>query len=76
METLKRSSVSGKKILLLYARFFGYDIIVKNKLEELGAVVDLYDARANINTVEKAIKKVDPRLYYRKQRKFHKNIIE
>lgn len=76
METSKKSFVSGKKILLLYARFFGYDIVVKNKLEELGAEVDLYDARANINTVEKAIKKVDARLYYRKQRKFHKDIIE
>lgn len=76
MEELKNNCMKGKKVLLLYARFFGYDVIVKNKLEALGAKVDLYDARANINTVEKAIKKVDSRFYYKKQRKFHKNIIE
>lgn len=76
MESMKNNCVSGKKILLLYARFFGYDVIVKNKLEALGAEVDLYDARANINTLEKAIKKVDARFYYKKQRKFHKSIIE
>lgn len=76
METINDSCVKGKRILLLYARFFGYDVIVKNKLESLGAQVDLYDARANINTVEKAIKKVDSRFYYKKQKKFHRNIIQ
>lgn len=74
MQGIKETSLAGKKILLLYARFFGYDKIVKEKLESLGAVVDLYDARANISTVEKAIKKVDSRYYYKKQRKFHHNI--
>lgn len=49
METINNSCVKGKRILLLYARFFGYDVIVKNKLESLGAEVDLYDARANID---------------------------
>lgn len=66
--------IQGKRILLLYARFFGYDVIVRQKLEDLGAEVDLYDARANINVVEKAIKKIIPSYYYRKQRRFHKKI--
>ena len=66
--------LSGKKILLLYARFFGYDVIVKEKLESLGAHVDLYDARANINSFEKAIRKINTRYYYRKQRLFHEGI--
>lgn len=74
MQEIKETSLTGKRILLLYARFFGYDKIVKEKLESLGAVVDLYDARANISTVEKAIKKVDSRYYYKKQRKFHHDI--
>lgn len=72
---LKDNSVYGKRILLLYARFFGYDQIVKEKLESMGAIVDLYDARANINTVEKAIKKVNDNFYYKKQRKFHKKVL-
>lgn len=69
-------SLKDKKILLLYARFFGYDKIVKEKLERLGAKVDLYDARANINTVEKAIKKIYSQYYYKKQRKFNSRIQE
>lgn len=68
--------LSGKQILLLYSRFFGYDVIVKNKLESFGAQVDLYDARANINSFEKAIRKIDSHFYYRKQRRFHSRIQE
>lgn len=67
-------TVKGKRILLLYARFFGYDKMVKEALERRGAIVDLYDARANINVVEKAIKKVTPVFYYKKQAKFHEQI--
>lgn len=67
-------TLKGKKILLLYARFFGYDQIVKAKLESLGAEVDLYDARANISTFEKALKKVNSSFYYKKQYRFHKKI--
>lgn len=74
MQGTKETSLAGKRILLLYVRFFGYDKIVKEKLESLGAVVDLYDARANISTIEKALKKVDSRYYYKKQRKFHHSI--
>lgn len=70
----KQETVEGKRILLLYARFFGYDKMVKDALERRGAIVDLYDARANINVVEKAIKKVTPVFYYRKQAKFHEQI--
>lgn len=66
--------LKGKKILLLYARFFGYDAIVKKKLEELGASVDLYDARANINSFEKALRKINDKFYFVKQRKFHESI--
>lgn len=66
--------LAGKRILLLYARFFGYDKIVKNKLESLGAHVDLYDARANINSCEKALRKVNDRIYIEKQKRFHEGI--
>lgn len=64
-------SLNGKRILLLYARFFGYDQIVKTELENLGADVDLYDARANISTFEKALLKIYSGFYRRKQIKFH-----
>ena len=70
----KLETVNGKRVLLLYARFFGYDKMVKEALERRGAIVDLYDARANINAIEKAIKKVTSVFYYRKQAKFHDEI--
>lgn len=66
--------LTGKKILLLYARFFEYDIIVKNKLQEMGASVDLYDARANIGNFGKAFLKITDRFYKQKQIRFHKKI--
>lgn len=70
------AKVDKKRILLLYEKFFNYDITVKKKLEDLGANVDLYDVRADINTVEKAILKFNDILYLKKQRKFHTNIIK
>lgn len=70
------NSLNGKRILLLYAKFFNYDNIVKHKLEELGATVDLFDARANLSGWEKALKKVYRGLYTLKQRRFHKEIQE
>lgn len=69
------SFLHGKNILLLYARFFGYDTKVKEKLESMGANVTLFDARANLNSFEKAIKKVTRYFYVKKQHRFHKRII-
>ena len=66
--------LKDKRILLLYARFFEYDIIVKEKLQEMGALVDLYDARANIGSVGKAFLKKTDKFYKKKQIKFHKKI--
>lgn len=66
--------IGGKKILLLYARFFEYDKIVRNKLIQRGAIVDLYDARANISTIGKALLKKTDKFYKKKQLRFHKKI--
>ncbi len=71
MEELK-----GKRILLLYAKFFNYDTIVRNKLVEMGAVVDLYDARAELNVYEKALIKVYKGEFWHKLRKYHKSLQE
>lgn len=68
--------VRGKRILLLCAKFFNYDQLVANKLRELGAVVDLYDARAELSTPEKAILKYYKGFFYSKLKKYHKSIIE
>ncbi len=68
--------LKGKKILLLYAKFFNYDRIVKNKLEELGAEVDLFDARAELNVYEKALIKVYKGEFWHKLRRYHKSLQE
>lgn len=69
------ASIEGKQILLLYAKFFNYDIIVRNKLNEMGAKVDLYDARAELCTLEKAILKVYKGFFYKKLKSYHNRII-
>lgn len=66
--------LKGKRILLLYAKFFNYDKIVTEKLREMGAIVDLYDARAELSTIEKAILKVYKGFFHEKLKKFHKQI--
>lgn len=68
--------VKDKKILLLCTRFFNYDQLVANKLKELGATVDLYDARAELSTVEKAVLKYYKGFFYAKLKKYHKSIVE
>lgn len=70
------SPVKEKKILLLCTKFFNYDQLVANKLIELGAIVDLYDARAELSTVEKAILKYYKGFFYAKLKKYHKRIVE
>lgn len=66
----------GKRILLLYAKFFNYDKIVTEKLRSMGAIVDLYDARAELSSIEKAVLKVYKGFFHNKLKKFHKHIQE
>jgi len=47
--------LENKKILFFAPSFFGYEYAIKNKLEELGALVDLYDERPSSNSFIKAI---------------------
>ena len=68
------TSLKGKKILLLYAKFFNYDKIVKEKLLSMGAVVDMYDARAELNVYEKALVKVYKGEFWHKLKNYHKRI--
>lgn len=76
LHNIVSESINGKKILLLYAKFFNYDVIVKNKLEELGAEVDLFDARAELNVYEKALIKIYTGEFWHKLKKYHSGIQE
>lgn len=68
--------LDGKKVLLLCAKFFNYDQLVANQLRNLGARVDLYDARAEITTLEKAVLKVYKGFFLKKLKKYHKKICD
>ena len=67
-------SLNNKRILLLYTKFFSYDTAIKQKLEERGATVDLFDGRAEINVFEKAVKKITRFFYFKKLILFHKKV--
>lgn len=56
--------IKGKKILLFAPSFFGYDIVIKEKLIAFGAIVDLYDERPSTNVFIKAIIRVYKKLLY------------
>lgn len=75
-QNIVSESIKGKKILLLYAKFFNYDVIVRDKLLEMGAEVDLFDARAELNVYEKALIKIYTGEFWHKLRKYHKEIQE
>lgn len=75
-QKIASEAIRGKRILLLYAKFFNYDVIVKNKLIEMGALVDLFDARAELNVYEKALIKFYTGEFRHKLRKYHKEIQE
>jgi hypothetical protein len=55
-------SLKGKKILLFAPQFFGYDIEIKNKLMEFGALVALYDERPLNTFFGKAAIRINNRL--------------
>ena len=57
----------GKKILLFAPKFFNYENSIKEELEQMGAIVHLYDERPNPTSFEKIL--------IRKARVFVKNKI-
>jgi hypothetical protein len=71
----KNKSVDGKKILFLAPTFFGYELKIKNKMEQLGATVDYYDARSISSYLEKAFLKISPDIFKNKTRRYFEEIL-
>jgi hypothetical protein len=46
-------SIEGKSILFLAPSFFGYELKIKTKMEEMGAIVDYYDERSVSTSIQK-----------------------
>ena len=65
----------GKKILFLAPEFFGYEDKIREKMIELGAVVDFYSERSISRNYEKALLKISPDLFYFKTLLYYKKVI-
>lgn len=72
---MKKVSLKNIRILFFSQYFFGYEKKIKEKMEELGAAVDIYDERSIKSAFDRAIIKFFPYLYTRKTRRYYENII-
>ena len=71
MNTLKK-----KKVLLIAARFFGYEEEIRSKLLELGAEVDYYDQRPSNSFLVKGLIRINKHFLLRTIKKYYLGLIE
>ncbi len=65
-----------KKILFFSVQTFNLEIEIKNKLEELGAVVTYYDERPSNSNFTKGIIRLKRSVYQHKINQYYKNILK
>lgn len=68
--------LEGKRILFFAPAFFGYENKIAEKMEQLGAIVDLYDERSVTKAYEKALLKISPKIFTLKTKKYYEKIID
>ncbi|PRR84080.1 capsular biosynthesis protein CpsH [Clostridium vincentii] len=71
----KVDTIKGKRILFMTPPFFGYEKIIPNKMRELGAIVDYYDARSITKAFDRALLKVSPNIFSGKTNKYFENML-
>ena len=71
-----KKSLNQKKILFFCPAFFGYEIKMKEAMEELGAEVDFFDERSVTKSYEKALLKIVPSMFDKKTEKYYFDILE
>lgn len=69
-------SIRGKRILFLAPAFFGYELKIKHKMEDMGAIVDFYDVRSVTSAIERALLKISPNIFVRKTNKYYGEILK
>lgn len=69
------NKIVNKKILFFSAKFFGYDIEIKNALSKAGASVEMYDDRPSNSTLSKVLIRIDPLFLSWKTHKYFKKVI-
>lgn len=69
-------SIRGKRILFLAPAFFGYELKIKSKMEDMGAIVDFYDVRSVTSAKERALLKISPNVFVNKTNKYYDRILK
>lgn len=72
----ENKSIRGKRILFLAPAFFGYELKIKSKMEEMGAKVDFYDVRSVSSALERALLKISSNIFIKKTNKYYDNILK
>ena len=76
MLSRKVCGLNDKKIMFFAPAFFGYEMKIKKKMEELGAKVDFFDERSITSAFERALLKISPNIFEFKSRKYYRNIFK
>ena len=69
------TDLCGKRILFFSPAFFNYEYMIKDKLQEMGAKVDMYDVRSVKSAFSRAVLKIAPALFNVFSRKYYESII-
>lgn len=67
--------LAGKRILFFAPKFFGYEVAIADKLQELGANVMQFDERPKNNFLTKALIRIDRNIIKRTITQYYKNIL-
>lgn len=73
--TAPRDGLAGKNVLFIAPRFFGYEKLIKGRLESRGASVDFYADRPGADFWTKALIRVNRKLLARKVNRYYDAII-
>jgi hypothetical protein len=68
-------SIQGKRILYFSPATFGYEYKIVKKMNEMGAIVDMYDEKSVSEAWERALLKVTPKFFAYKTSKYYEKII-
>lgn len=69
-------SLQNKCVLFFSPAFFGYENKIKDKMENLGAHVDMFDERSVSKSHQKALLKINPSIYHKRTEKYYFDIFE
>lgn len=68
--------LEGKRILFIAPAFFGYERKIVEKMIALGAKVDFFDERSIKSSFERALLKINPKIFHKKTINYYNQVIE